>query len=306
MENTQQQLDDLLTQLREEAKHVDHANIRLMNANPNWCAVAVVTVTGEVFAAGDSEQYFPIQSMSKPFTYGMALQDHGQDYVLGRIGVEPTGKRYNAISVDEGTGRPHNPMVNAGAIAVAGLIKGNDLTDKSNRMIEALSRYAGRPLLVDAPTLTAEFQTGDRNRAIAHLMRSFGMLRGELEDTLHLYFQQCSLMVNTIDLAKMAATFANEGKHPITGETAVQAHCVGDILSVMYTCGMYDSAGEWAYKVGLPGKSGVSGGIFAVLPGEMGIAAFAPPLNENGHSILGLRAFEVLSKQNHLHIFHNM
>lgn len=283
--------------------HAPNTSIRLMNAKPEWLAIAVVTVDGEVYKAGDHDQLYPIQSMSKPFTYGMALADHGRDYLLKHIGVEPTGQRYNAIILDETAGRPYNPMVNAGAIAVASILEGKDLITKINRVIDTFSHYAGRSLLVDAATLTAEFQTGDRNRAIAYLMRSFGVLEGDLEDALHLYFQQCALMVNTVDLATMAATLANRGVHPFTAQKAIEPEYVRDILSVMYTCGMYDSSGEWAYKVGLPAKSGVSGGIFAVVPGKMGIATFSPQLNANGHSVRGLEVFHHLSYALNLHIF---
>lgn len=303
-------IQQLITQL-----HAQHAkepvditakdtSIRLVNANPHWFAIAVVTVDGEIYKAGDCDQLFPIQSMSKPFTYGMALEDHGRDYLLAHIGVEPTGQRYNAIVLDEPRGRPYNPMVNAGAIAVASILKGDDLTGTINRVIDTFSRYAGRSLLVDAATLTAEFQTGDRNRAIAYLMRSFGNLENNnIDEALHIYFQQCSIMVNTIDLATMAATLANQGVQPFTQKQAIQPEYVRDILSVMYTCGMYDSSGEWAYKIGLPGKSGVSGGIFAVVPGRMGIATFSPQLNAYGHSIRGLKVFDELTDVLNLHTF---
>jgi glutaminase len=304
MNQIQQQLDKLHNGIKQESSALTKtAQIRLMNANADWLALAVITVGGEAYAVGDHDQLFPIQSMSKPFTYGLALEDYGHEHLLAHVGVEPTGRSYSAIVLDEKTGRPLNPMVNAGAIAIASLLKGADLTEKTNRVIATLSRYAGRPLLVDAATLTAEFQTGDRNRAIAHLMRSFGGVQSGLEDALHLYFQQCSMMVNVVDLAAMAATLANEGVHPITHERAIQKDFVRDVLSVMYTCGMYDSSGEWSYRVGLPGKSGVSGGIFAVAPGKMGVAAFAPHLNANGHSVLALKALERLSRENDLHIF---
>ncbi|MEO0562678.1 MAG: glutaminase A [Chloroflexota bacterium] len=265
-------------------------------------ALAIATRDGQVFTAGDSDKMFALQSMSKAFTYGLALEDHGRDGVLKRIGVEPTGRRYNAILLDE-TGRPYNPMVNAGAIAVADLVKGNNLTERLNRIVHMLSAYVGRHLQLDAEVFTYELQIDNRNRAIAHLMRSSGMLHGSIDEALHLYYQHCSLLITTRELALMAATLANGGSHPITGEQALKRSYVRDVLSVMYTCGMYDSSGEWAYKVGLPAKSGVSGGIFAVVPGVMGIAAFSPLLNGNGHSVRGVRAFELLSEQLNLHTF---
>jgi glutaminase len=271
--------------------------------NPDWFAIAVVGLDGSVYEVGDSRAMFALQSMSKAFTYGIALEDNGRDEMMRHIGVEPTGRRYNAILLDETSGRPYNPMVNAGAIAVAGMIKGDSLTERSNRVVHGLSSYVGRHLALDAETFTYELQTDNHNRAIAHLMRASGALAGSIDDALYLYYQHCSLMVNTVELATMAATLANHGKHPVTGEQALQEMYVRDVLSVMYTCGMYDSSGEWAYRVGLPAKSGVSGGIFAVVPGVMGIAVFSPPLDPIGHSRRGLAAFERLSEALGLHIF---
>lgn len=277
--------------------------MKLLSGDPNWLALAAVTTDGEIFHTGDAEQMFPLQSMSKAFTYGMALEDRGRAHVLAKIGVEPTAKKYNAIVLDDTTGRPLNPMVNAGSIAVASLISGANLTERVDRVSAMLGKYVGRTLLTDAPTLSHEFQTEDRNRAMGHLMRSFGILDSPLDDALHLYFQHCSLLVNTVDLAKMAATLANRGVHPITGETALRREFVRDVLSVLFTCGMYDTSGEWSYHVGLPAKSGISGGIFAVLPGRMGIAAFSPPLDEAGHSERGMQAFRLLATEGVCHIF---
>ena len=303
-QDLQSSLDAVYERVRAQAPgNKLHPTMELTQADKNWFAVAIVTTAGQVFSAGDSEQLFPLQSMSKPFSYGLALQDHGRDYMLTRIGVEPTGRRYNAIVLNEQTGRPYNPMVNAGAIAVADIIKGADLTDRLNRLFAAFGLYVGRALMIDAPTFTFELQTDHMNRAIAHLMRSSDMLRGEIDEALHLYFQHCAMLVNTVELATMAATFANNGTQPFTGQQALEAQYVRDVLSVMYTCGMYDSSGEWAYSVGLPAKSGISGGILAVVPGRMGIATFSPPLNDNGHSIRGFKVFQELSQALGLHIF---
>lgn len=266
-------------------------------------AIAIATTDGEIYSVGDAAQLFPLQSISKVFTYGIALEDHGREKLLERIGVEPSGRQYNAIYLEESTGKPYNPMVNAGAIVVADLIEGLDLTDKLDRVIKILSRYAGRRLSVDPPTFTYEFQTDHRNRAIAHLMRSTGALKGRIDDVLHLYFQHCSLQVNAIELALMGATLANGGVQPQTGKRIISREYVRDILSVMHSSGMYDSSGKWLYNVGLPAKSGVSGGLLGIATGRMGIATYSPPLNQLGHSIRGLQAFEALSKRMKLHIF---
>jgi glutaminase len=275
----------------------------LAKAKSDWFSVVIATVDGEVFAVGDAEQAFTIQSMSKPFTYGLALEDHGRDTIFSRVAVEPVGKTFNAIVLEESTGRPPNPMMNSGAIAISDMIKGEQLTDKLNRLLGMFKTYTGHDVHMDVTVYTSERMSGFHNRAIANLLRASGAIKGDMDEALEFYFQQCSLQVNTLDLAIMAATFANRGINPKTGERAIPEKHVRDILSVMYTCGMYDSSGEWAYRVGVPAKSGVSGGIFGVVPNRMGIAVFSPLLNEQGHSVRGLKVFEDLSDELNLHIF---
>lgn len=275
----------------------------LAKMNPNWFGICVATVDGQIFATGDSEQLFTIQSISKVFVQGLALEDHGRDYFLTKVGVEPTGDAFNAIVLDERSKRPYNPMVNAGAIATTSLIKGTDPTQRLNRMLDMFRRYIGHDIFVDISTFTSERTTGHRNRAMAHLMRNFGMIDDPIEESLDLYFQQCSIMVNCRDLAVMAATLANRGINPITGEQAVSPGYIRDILSVMHTCGMYNFAGEWTYRIGLPAKSGISGGIIVVVPNQIGIAVFSPLLDERGNSIRGVKVCEALSDQLDLHLF---
>jgi glutaminase len=276
----------------------------LSKAHPSWFSICVMTVDGEIFTVGDSDQRFTIQSISKVFTYGLALEDHGCDLLLSRVGVEPTGDPFNSIiRLDENSHRPDNPMVNAGAIATTSLIKGQDLTDQLKRILAMFKRYMGREIYIDVPTFLSERSTGDRNRSLAYLMRHFGMIEGNIEDALDLYFQQCAIMITNHDLAMMGATLANRGINPITAETAVPAKYIRDILSVMYTCGMYNFAGEWAYKVGIPAKSGVSGGILGVVPNRFGIAVFSPRLDQHGNSVRGIKVFEALSRELNLHIF---
>lgn len=297
-------LEDLHAELRGVGEGQVASYIpELARANPDWFGICVATVDGRVYAVGDCDQTFTIQSVSKPFMYGLALEDNGRAEMLARVGVEPTGDAFNAIVLDESTNRPYNPMVNAGAIAVAGLVKGDDPTERLNRTLAMFECYAGRPILMDASVFTSERTTGHRNRAIAHLMRNFGMIGERIDDILDLYFQQCSLLVTCRDLALMGATLANGGAHPITGARALDRRYVGDVLSVMYTCGMYDFSGEWAYEVGLPAKSGVGGGIVAVVPGRLGIGVFAPPLDARGNSVRGVRACSAISERYGLHIF---
>jgi glutaminase len=280
----------------------------LTKADPAWFGISVATVDGQVFEYGDVQREFTIQSISKAFVYGLALEDHGRDYTLSRVGVEPTGDAFNSvIRLDQASKRPHNPMVNAGAIATASLVKGDGPADRLNRLLAVLGRYMGRKPGrtpdVDMAVFTSERATGNRNRALAYLMLNFGMIDDRIEEHLDLYFKQCSVLVSCHDLALMAATLANRGVNPTTGVRAVDAAFVRDILSTMYTCGMYDFAGEWAYRIGLPAKSGVGGGIIAVVPGRGGIGVFSPLLDERGNSVRGIKVCEELSARFGLHVF---
>ncbi len=276
----------------------------LTKADPNWFGISVVTLDGHTFDVGDVHQKFTIQSISKVFVYGMALEDYGRENLIKKVGVEPTGDPFNSlIRLDEDSKRPDNPMVNAGAIATTSLITGKDPAERLNRMLTMLQRYIGHEVFVDVSTFLSEKSTGHRNRAMAHLMLNFGMIDEHIEDALDLYFQQCAVLVTCHDLAVMAATLANQGINPMTGERAVGAEQVRDILSVMYTCGMYNFAGEWAYRVGIPAKSGVSGGILAVVPDQAGIAVFSPLLDERGNSVRGVKVFEALSQEYGFHLF---
>ena len=274
----------------------------LARAEASWFGLSVVTLDGQVCEVGDSERPFTVQSVSKPFVYGLALDHHGVAAVLQRVGVEPTGDPFNAVMVDERSCRPHNPMVNAGAIATADLVPGDGPTERLRTLLGAFQRYAGRPVQIDGAVFTSERETGHRNRAIAHLIRNFGSLSSRIDETLDLYFQQCSILVTSRDLATMAATLANGGVNPLTGERAIDARHVRAVLSVMYSCGMYDSAGRWTFEVGLPAKSGVSGGVLAVVPGQGGIGVFSPPLDASGNSVRGVGACRELARRYDLHL----
>ncbi|WP_082909526.1 glutaminase A [Mycolicibacterium iranicum] len=268
----------------------------LSAADPDWFGVSIVTVDGQRYDLGDVEQTFTIQSVSKPFAYAIALEDNGVEAVLQRVGVEPSGDPFNAIELDLATHRPHNPMVNAGAILTTSLLTADAIDT-------GFARFAGRQLSVDDEVWTSERDSGDRNRAIAYLMRSFGMLAADVQTSLDTYFRQCSLLTDTRDLATMGATLANGGINPVTGELAVTGSNVPRVLSVMSTCGMYDYAGEWLYSVGLPAKSGVAGAVVAVLPGQFGLAVFSPRLDAHGNSVRGIAFCQLLSEHFGLHLF---
>ncbi|VEP14591.1 Glutaminase [Hyella patelloides LEGE 07179] len=301
-------LEIFLESLYQKYQPLNHGKLaryipQLAKANPDWFAICVVTTDGREFTVGDYTENFTIQSISKVFTYGMALEDCGRDALLEKVGVEPTGDPFDSvIRLDENSKRPDNPMVNAGAIATTSLIKGSEPTERLNRMLEMFRRYINRDVFIDVSVFMSEKATGHRNRALANLLLNFGTIEPQIEAILDLYFQQCALVVNCQDLAMMAATLANSGIHPISKVQAVQPNYVRDILSVMYTCGMYNYAGEWAYRVGIPAKSGVSGGIMGVIPERAGIAVFSPLIDARGNSVRGLRVFEDLSQEFGLHL----
>jgi len=273
----------------------------LGRADPGWFGICVATMDGHVYEVGDARAPFTIQSISKPFVYGLALEDRGKPAVLQRIGVEPTGDAFNQISLEPDTGRPRNPMINAGAIAAAALVAGYSIEDRWNRILSLFSLYAGRSLSLNDAVYRSERDTGHRNRAISHMLRNAGILTEDPEPDLDLYFRQCSIEINARDLAVMAATLAAGGVNPVTGERALAADYVDEVLSVMATCGMYDYAGEWFYRVGFPAKSGVSGGVLAVLPGQFGVGVFSPPLDARGNSVRGVAVCAALSDDLELH-----
>jgi glutaminase len=303
-------ITDYLAELQERASALTGGRPadyipELGRADPSLFGIALATVDGEVYAVGDADHAFTIQSVSKPFMYGYALGHYGREAVLKRVGVEPTGDAFNSIVLDEVANRPFNPMVNAGAIAVTELMDGATQAERIANMLALFESLAGRKLDIDEPVFLSEQATGHRNRAIAYMMLNTGMIRRDPNDVLELYFRQCSVNVTTCDLAIMAATLANDGTNPITGRRVFEAQYVRDVLSVMNSCGMYDYAGEWAYEVGMPAKSGVSGCIIAVIPGQIGIGVFAPPIDSNGNSVRGIRVCQEISNEFELHAFNN-
>jgi glutaminase len=265
--------------------------------------ICVVTTDGSVFEAGNVQREFSIQSVSKPFTYGMALEILGEKKVFSRIGVEPSGDAFNSIVLESGTNRPFNPMVNAGAIATCSMLYEHFGAAAFDKVLERLSIAAGRKLSVDEKVYASESRTGHRNRAIAHLLLNFDMICEHVEPVLDLYFRQCSILVNSRDLATMGATLSNLGVNPTTGVEAFNISVVKDMLSIMLTCGMYDYSGQWAYRVGIPAKSGVSGGVMAVVNRQVGIATYSPLLDARGNSCRGIAACSDLARELGLHAF---
>jgi glutaminase len=275
----------------------------LAQVDPDRFAIAAATVNGESVGVGDVDQTFTIQSISKLMMYGLALETHGRDAVLERVGVAPTGEAFNAIELDDETNRAPNPMVNAGAIAITDLVVGDSVEKRVEQVRSMYERYLGRKPDIDRDVWASERATGHRNRAIAYLMLSRGIIEDRVEETLDLYFAQCSVLVTASDLAMIGATISNDGIHPLTGERVVSAAVTRDMLTVALTCGMYDYAGEWAFTVGIPAKSGVGGGILGMIPHVGGLAVFSPRLDGIGNSVRGLRVFEELSREFDMHLF---
>ena len=282
----------------------------LASADPDRLAFAVVGPRGHVTSVGDDHVPFTIQSVSKPFVLALALEQFGRDAVFARVGVEPSGEPFNAISLEAGTGRPANPMVNAGAIVTTSLLgemgetsDAGDAVSRSETIVAGLSRFAGRRLSVDEEVYRGESETGHRNRALAYLTRSHDIIRGDVPTVVETYFRQCSILVTVRDLAVMGATLAFGGVNPVTGERVVREDVARDVVSVMASCGMYDYSGEWLLRVGLPAKSGVSGALLAIAPSQFGVATFSPRLDRHGNSVRGIQILERMSTEFGMHVF---
>jgi glutaminase len=275
----------------------------LAKADPNLFGICIATRDGQLYEVGDTRHKFTVQSISKAISYGLALEDRGEEHVLSRIGVEPSGDAFNAISLKPGSGAPFNPMINAGAIATCGQILKTNGESRIDRITAYLSRCAGGQLEIAHDVYRSESETGHRNRAIGWMLRNFGIIDEDPREIVETYFQQCSLLVHCADLAVMGATLANQGVNPLTGERAIAHEYVDNILGVMASCGMYDWSGEWIYRIGLPAKSGVGGGILAVLPGQLGIGVFSPPLDAQGNSVRAIRVCMDLARDLALHLF---
>lgn len=274
----------------------------LARADPEGLGVALVSTHGTVHEAGDSETEFTIQSVSKPFVFALALEQSGLAGVTRHVGLEPSGEPFNAISLEEASGRPLNPMINAGAIVTSSLISGDTDAEKFAVIRAGLNAFAARELDLDEAVFESEQATGDRNRALAYLTQSAGTLGSSAEVATGAYFRQCSLTVTARDLAIMAATLASGGRNPVSGERVVSEDVARWTNAVMTSCGMYDASGDWLVRVGLPAKSGVGGGFAAVQPEQFGIGTFSPRLDDRGNSVRGVAMLQGLSERFGLHM----
>lgn len=272
-------------------------------ADPDLFGISLVTADGRGHALGASAHAFSIQSISKAFVYALVCDALGHEVVHERVGVNNTGLPFNSVvALELNAGSPMNPMVNAGAIATTGLVDA-DAAAAWEKIQSGLSAFAGRDLLLDDEVFRSEMVTNQRNRAIAHLLSSYGRLDQEALGVVSTYTKQCALSVTTADLAVMGATLADGGVNPVTGDRVVSAQAARDTLSVLASCGMYERSGEWLFEIGLPAKSGVSGGILAVSPGKGALAVYSPPLDAAGNSVRGQRVCAFLSRALGLNLF---
>jgi glutaminase len=296
-----------------ERLHARHAGLdegevatyipELSKADPADFGICVVSAEGRVFEVGDSRKPFTIQSVSKPLVFGIAVEALGHDAVLEHVDVEPSGDAFNSIQLQPGTNKPFNPLINAGAIAVAGALHARFGDEAFAMTLERLSEAAGRPLELDEAVYRSESATGHRNRAIGHLLLNAGRIRTDVEAALDLYFRQCSILVTAHDLAVIGATLSNTGQNPVTRREVFDIRAVKDMMSIMFTCGMYDYSGQWAFRVGVPAKSGVSGGVMAVVNRQLGIATYSPKLDARGNSRRGIEVCVELADELGLHAF---
>lgn len=302
-------VEDLVTEAFERNRMVDAGDVAtyipvLAKVDPELFGVSVVEVDGGVHSAGDAEQAFSIQSISKAFVYALVCDAIGHEMVLERVGVNNTGLSFNSVmAIELNRGHPMNPMVNAGALATTALVPGATATAKWAFVQEGLSRFAGRGLGLDIEVYESETATNQRNEAIARLLESYGRIDVDPFAAVDVYTKQCSLLVNARDLAVMGATLADGGVNPLTGERVVAASTCADTLAVLAASGLYEHSGEWLFEIGLPGKSGVAGGIVTVAPGKAGIGTFSPRLDEAGNSVRGQRATAFLSRSAGLNVF---
>jgi glutaminase len=303
------QIDDLVRRVHRRLSSVEEGTVAdyipaLAEANPDWFGIAFATAGGSLHLAGDVAVGFSLQSVSKAFVFALVREAYGHGRVEQRVGANNTGLPFDSvIAVELNHGHPMNPMVNAGAIATTALVPGGDHAERWSYIHGGLSRFAGRRLELDEAVYDSESRSNQRNRAVALLLASYGRLTSDPGETIDNYTRQCALSVTAEDLAVMGATLADGGTNPVTGERVVSEETSRDTLAVLAACGLYERSGEWLYDIGLPAKSGVSGGIVAIAPGKGAVGVFSPRLDASGNSVRGQRACGVLSRGLGLNLF---
>jgi glutaminase len=290
-------LDSAYAQFRDlkEGKNADYIPA-LAEVDSNIYGIALVTADGRVYTKGDVTSEVSIQSISKVFTMAKVMEEQGAAAIENNMGVDATGQVFNSINaVEQYKGAEMNAMVNPGAITATSMVSGNSREEIWNKILSYYSDFAGRQLGVNQPVFKSEADTNQRNQAIAMLMYAYGHIKSDPLRATDIYTEQCAVSVNAKDLATMAATLANGGTNPVTGKVVLQSKYVPNVLAVMATAGLYDDSGKWLYTTGLPGKSGVGGGIIAVSPGKFGIAVISPPLDAAGNSVKAQKTIAAVS-----------
>jgi glutaminase len=264
----------------------------------------VANTSGDVVAVGDADHPFSIQSVSKAFVFALVCESVGLEATRERLGVNATGQPFDSVvAIELSAGQVTNPMVNAGAIAATSLVPGATAEEKWQTVQAGLAAFAGRPLDLDDDVYTSEAATNRRNRGVAHLLHSYGRMYFDPDEATDVYTRQCSLAVTARDLAVMGATLADGGVNPVTGKRVVGAATARAVLAVLATAGLYERSGDWLFDIGLPGKSGVSGGIVTMAPGKGGLGTFSPPLDRAGNSERGVLVTRFLSQALGLDVF---
>ncbi|MGL4672306.1 glutaminase A [Cetobacterium sp.] len=303
----QKLLNDLIEKHRKITEQGKVASYipELEKSNPHDLGIYVLDNNGNEYFAGDYNVKFTVQSISKVVALMLAILDNGEEYVFSKVGMDPSGDPFNSIRKLETSSRrkPYNPMINAGAIVVSSMIKGDDAKHKFNRLLEFFKKITEDSTLELNPKVyLSEAETGNKNRAMGYYLKAEGIITGNVEDALEIYFKQCSIDVTAKTIAKLGLFLANEGKLS-SGEQVVSERVSRIVKTLMVTCGMYDSSGEFAVRVGLPSKSGVGGGIVSVVPHKMGIGVYSPALDQKGNPIAGISLLEELCSELKCRIF---
>ncbi|MBK6260414.1 glutaminase A [Citrobacter youngae] len=276
----------------------------LASYSPNNFAITIATVDGKIYQVGDVNKPFPMESLSKVFTMALAMEQHGPQVVLDKLGANATGMPFNSgLAVELTKGVPENPLVNAGAMSTVSLIEAKDKTDRWNKILDNLNVWADATLTVNELVYKSEMETNQHNQALAKLMESYNSFYGNTDDAVEIYTRQCSVDITVEQLAKMGAVLANKGKSPFNGKQLLNEKYVPQVLAEMAIAGLYDGSGKWLYTVGIPAKSGVGGGMVAVVPGKYAIAVYSPPLDEAGNSVRAQQTIEYVAEATQANVF---
>ncbi|KYD28922.1 glutaminase A [Parageobacillus toebii] len=305
---TKSELEQFVEQAKQYARYGKVADYipALGKADPNDLSIAIYLPDGNVIDAGDTTHKVTLQSISKIIALALVLMDRGEQEVFRKVGMEPTGDPFNSIAKLEEVqpAKPLNPMINAGALAVTHMIAGASVAERFERLLQFVRKLAGNPTITYSQEVAqSEFETAFLNRSLCYFLKQHGIINEDVEELMDLYTKQCAIEMTCIDLARIGLVFAMDGCDPFTDEQMMPLDVARICKTFMVTCGMYNASGEFAIKIGIPAKSGVSGGILAAVPGRFGIGIFGPALDDKGNSITGMKLLELLSKTYSLSIF---